>query len=334
MTSTEIPTVQPPAPPRKRRRGRRAAIVVLLVAIIIVFGAIGGVLWTENQIERIPEEELTSLNTPVSNGVRTILVVGTDSRDNLPDEFDNVFGDFSGSRTDTIMLVHFTPGGGAQLLSIPRDLKVEIDGYKDNRVNAAFAFGGADLLIDTIQDNLGIPIHHYVEIGFGGFAQLVDTLGGVTIDFAHDARDSKSGFNVKAGSRVLDGEQAVAFARSRHYRERRDGEWKSVGGSDIGRTRRQQALLMALFDEAASASTLDAANFARKFASLIRADQGLSTGVIIDLGRRGLSLNRADIEMMTLPVKALKEERSYVQTKEGAQQVIDAFVAGEPYPEL
>ena len=307
MTSTEIPVSPPPAPPRKSGRGRRVVLWLLVIAILVVFASIAGVLWAEGQIERIPSEELTSLDAPpASGGVRNILVVGTDSRENLPDDFDRVFGDFSGSRTDTIMIVHFTPGGGAQLLSIPRDLKVEIDGYKDNRVNAAYAFGGADLLIDTIQTNLGIPIHHYMEIGFGGFAELVDALGGVTMDFPYDARDTKSGFSVKAGTRVLDGEEALAYSRSRHYRELRDGEWKSVGGSDLGRTRRQQAMLMALFTEAASASTLDVANFARKFAGLIKADEGLSTPVIVDLGRKGLALNRADIEMTKQIVAAAK----------------------------
>ncbi len=334
MTTTETPTIPQPAPPRKRRPLLTVFLVILVFAVLAVFAAIAGIWWAESQIERIPDEELTALQVPVADGPRNILLVGTDDRSDVPDDFEDTFADVGGSRADTIMLVHFVPGEGAQLLSIPRDLKVEIDGYKTNRVNASYSFEGADLLINTLQDNLGVPIHHYIEIGFGSFAELVDSLGGVAITFPNAAEDSQSGFSTEPGTHRLNGEEALAYARSRHYRELRDGEWKSVGSSDIGRTRRQQALLLALFDEAATASTFDVANFARKFAGLIRADEGLSTGVILELGRAGLALDRSDIETMTLPVRAVSEERSYVVLRQPeADLVIDAFVSGEPFPE-
>jgi LCP family protein required for cell wall assembly len=334
MTTTETPTIPQPAPPRKRRPVFTVLLVILVFAVLAVFAAIAGIWWAESQIERIPDEELTALQVPVADGPRNILLVGTDNRDELPEGFEDTFSDVAGSRADTIMLVHFVPGQGAQLLSVPRDLKVEIDGYKTNRVNASYSIGGADLLIGTVQENLGIPIHHYIEIGFGSFAELVDSLGGVAITFPYAAKDSQSGFSVEPGTHRLNGEEALAYARSRHYRELQNGEWESVGGSDIGRTRRQQALMLALFDEAAGASTFDAANFARKFAGLIRADEGLSTGVILELGRAGLALDRSDIETITLPVRSVNEGRSYVVMRQPeADQVVDAFISGDPFPE-
>jgi LCP family protein required for cell wall assembly len=334
VTTIEIPTTPPPAPPKKRRPLLTVLLVLLVFAVLAVFGAIAGIWWAESQIERIPGEELTALEAPAAGGPRNILLVGTDNRDEVPEGFTDTFSDVGGSRADVIMLVHLIPGRGAQLLSIPRDLKVEIEGHKTNRVNAAYSFGRADLLISTLQDNLGIPIHHYIEIGFGSFAELVDTLGGVEIAFEHAARDSQSGFSIEPGTRRLDGEEALAYARSRHYQEKRNGEWKPVGSSDIGRTRRQQALLLSMFDEAASASAFDVANFARTFAGLIRADEGLSTGVILELGRTGLALERSDIEMMTLPVRNEKDVRAYVVRRQPeADLVIDAFIAGDSFPE-
>jgi LCP family protein required for cell wall assembly len=335
VTTTETPIVPTPAPPRRRHPALTVFLVILVFAVLAVFAAIAGLWWAESQIERIPEAELTALETPVAGGPRNILLVGTDSRAEVPEDFEDTFSDVGGSRADTIMLVHFVPGEGAQLLSIPRDLRVEIDGYRTNRINASYSFGGAGLLVGTIQQNLGIPIHHYIEIGFGSFAELVDTLGGVTLEFPNAAKDSQSGFSVEPGTHRLNGEEALAYARSRHYRELRDGEWESVGGSDIGRTRRQQALLLAIFDEAASASTFDVANFARKFAGLIRADEGLSTSVILELGRAGLALDRTDIEMMTLPVRASSEGgRSYVVRREpAADLVVEAFISGDRFPE-
>jgi LCP family protein required for cell wall assembly len=333
MTATQVPT-KPPAP-RRRTRGwvSRFVIGLLVLAILGVLAAIGFVLWTDSKIDRIPTEELGLLE-PVGDGPRNFLVVGTDSRENLPDDFEN-FGNFAGSRTDVIMLVHFVPGEGAQLLSLPRDLKVEIAGEGTNRINAAYTFGGPALLVDTVERTTGVTVNHYLEIDFAGFARLVDALGGVTMTFDHDARDRKSGFAVEAGEQRLDGEMALAYVRSRQYQEYRDGRWRGVAGSDIGRTGRQQALLLAVFDQLTSpSSAFNLPGFVSTFAEEIRADEGLRTGVILELGRNALGLDRGSIQAMTLPVRVQNEERSYVVPVEPkASAVLQAFIAGEPFPE-
>lgn len=336
-TTHPVTAPSPPPPPRGRRRGLKVLIGFLAFAVLGVGAAIGFLLWTDSKIDRIPDEELTSLVREI-DGPRTILVVGTDSRENLPDELDEGnFGTAAGRRTDVIMLVQLIPGERAQLLSIPRDLKVAIPGEGTNKVNAALVFGGPDLLVQTLRDNLGVKINHYVEIDFGGFAAIVDALGGVTIEFEHDARDVKSGLDIEAGVQRLTGAEALAYARSRTYQEFRDGSWVGVRANDIGRTERQQELLLAMFDEVSSRSgAFNLPGFASTVADNITTDAGLDLGAIVELGRTTLALERADINAKTLPVKISNENGvSYViRVEPDAQSTLDAFISGTPFPSL
>jgi len=322
-----------PKPSRRSSRVRKVLLFGLAFTVLVVAAAIGLLLWTDSKIDRIPEEELTSLVDV--DGPRNILIVGTDSRENLPDDLEGNFGTFSGARTDVIMLVHFIPGEGAQLLSLPRDLKVLIPGRDTGKINAAYVFGGPDLLVETIRFNLNIEINNYIEIDFAGFANLVDALGGIEMTFDKPARDRKSGLSVDGGTHVLDGAQALAFARSRQYEELRDGEWKKVGANDIARTRRQQAVMLALFDQATSpGNALNLPSFAGTVADQIRADKSLSISVLIELGRAAIGLRSGDLEAMTLPVRISKQGNvSYVVTVEPeATAVLDAFRSGLPFP--
>lgn len=333
MTTIEMPQAPAvPEPPRKKRRGLKVLLWLLLIAVFAVFGAIAFLVYTDSRIDKIPADELTSLQSVA--GIRNVLIVGTDSRENLPDDFEGKFGDFSGSRTDVIMVAHFT-GGRAQLLSLPRDLKVQIPGHGTNKINAAFVFGGPDLLVQTVQDNFGIPINNYVEIDFLGFANVVDALGGVQMTFDNAARDAKSGLDVEAGTQVLNGEQALAFARSRSYQELQGGSWVSVDGNDLGRTSRQQELLLTLFDQASSpGKAFNLPGFVSTFAEQIRADEGLSVSVMVEIGRSVLGLQSSEIDTKTLPVRVSNEGGvSYVVPVEpAAAATIDAFNAGEPFP--
>lgn len=313
---------------------KKVLLGLLIAAVVAVFGAVAFVYFIDSKIDKIPDEALPSLQEDVDEGFRNILIVGSDSRENLPEGFDN-FGSFAGERTDVIMVAHIVPGQSGQLLSLPRDLKVAIPDNGTNRINAAFVFGGPDLLVQTIQSNFGIPIHHYVEIDFGGFARVVDALGGITKTFDNPARDQKSGLRVDAGTQTMNGEIALAYARSRSYQELIDGSWKSVDGSDIGRTHRQQEVLLLMFDQATSASAaFNLPSFASTFAEQITADAGFSTSVMIELGRAALGLDSGEIETMTLPVTGSTEGGvAYVIPIEpDAQSVVDAFITGEPFP--
>src|SRR5690606_22476603 len=196
-----------------------------------------------NRIERV---EVSQSLTSASSGTN-YLIVGSDSRENVNEEGDAGFNGSdgpTGQRADTIMLLHLE-GGKAQMLSIPRDLYVEIAGTGDSqKINAAYN-GGPPRLVDTITQSLGIPVDRYMEVDFVSFAGLVDGLGGITIDFPLPARDTHSGLFVpETGPVELDGEQALAYVRSRYFEQLEpSGEWVQDPRADLGRMERQRAFL-------------------------------------------------------------------------------------------
>jgi LCP family protein required for cell wall assembly len=145
------------------------------------------------------------------------------------------------------MLVALVPARQrVQVLSLPRELQVEVDGHGLQKLNTALTYGGAPGMVDAVRRLTRLPIHHYVELDFEAVAAVVDALGGVTVDFARPARDLVTGFRARWGPQHLDGAMAVAYARSRQYEELRGGVWVRSDASDLGRIRRQQRLLLAL----------------------------------------------------------------------------------------
>jgi polyisoprenyl-teichoic acid--peptidoglycan teichoic acid transferase len=307
----------PAAPTLSRRdRSRRhrglwwAAIGALLFANLAVLTVFLGLRQVDAAVEQairteaVQDEEVVSELTPSPAGPsqpRTFLVIGSDSREGLDDL--SGFGDFGGSRADVVMLIQLLPAEGrAQVLSLPRDLWVPIEGHGSNRINAAYAFGGAPLLVDTVKRVTGSPVHNYVEIDFVGFQAIVDQLGGVTIDFPYAARDAKSGFSVEAGTQRLDGAQALAFVRARSYQENRDGRWVTDGSGDIGRTGRQQQLLLAILDQLARPSNVfEMGNVVRSFARHLTVDATFADQSIVELAFAMRGLRSDDIDRATLP---------------------------------
>jgi LCP family protein required for cell wall assembly len=225
------------------------------------------------------------------------------------------FGDFSGARGDVVMLVKVDPSGdGVTMLSLPRDLWVSIPGHGENRINAAYAFGGPSLMVETIQSNFDIEINHYVEIDFVGFQDLVDELGGITIDFPYPARDVKSGLDVDAGSQTLDGQQALAYARSRRYQELQDGSWRSVEANDIGRAGRQQDVMRALLARLKSPSSVaDAGNLASSVSRHMTVDSNLANESIASMVWDFRGLITGSVDGMTLPTTGATIRGSSVQ---------------------
>ena len=150
----------------------------------------------------------------------TYLLVGSDSRADLSAEERKELntGGAAGQRTDTIMLLH-TGDGPNLLMSIPRDSLVPIPGHGTTKINAAYAYGGPKLLVRTIEAATGIRIDSYVEIGFGGFVGLVDAVGGIEICPKEDMVDADANLSIKKGCQDVDGEVALAYARSRHAQQ-------------------------------------------------------------------------------------------------------------------
>jgi LCP family protein required for cell wall assembly len=260
------------------------------------------------------------------------LIVGSDTRANLPDDLEGRFGDFAGARADVIILAQVADGR-RQLLSIPRDLRVEIPGHGVNKINAAYAFGGPDLVVDTVANATGIRANHYLELEFGGFARIVDALGGIELDFPHPARDLKSGLDVSAGRQVVNGATALAYVRSRSYEENRDGSWVSQPGGDFARADRQREVLLKILEKGSSPSGLVRSPLlVGQVSSHLAADSQTSLFTLAGLGWGMRTAGATDA--VTLPGRSSNEGGvSYVIREEpAATEVLDAFAARRPLP--
>jgi LCP family protein required for cell wall assembly len=324
---------------------------VLAVAIVLGLAAVASGLLVKHVSDTIESnltrdtdvvQALTPTTSPKSvdtggtpdEPAQTFLIIGSDSREGVTDALGTNFGDFPGQRADVIMLVKVYPSEDrVQVLSIPRDLEVDIDGHGTNKINAAFSFGGSELMVRTVRQVTGLDINHYIEVNFVGFADIVDELGGVVLNFPYPARDLKSGFEIDAGTQRLDGAQALAYVRSRHYQEYRDGEWVSVDASDIGRMRRQQQIILAVLAEMKRPATLtDASGLVQTIASSLTVDSLLGQRTMLDLAWSLRSIDAAAIDAATLPTYGkMIDDRSYQLPKEPqATQVLAAFSSGDP----
>ena len=246
----------PPVPRSGLPKWLKITTIALLVVANLVALAVVWAIQTGNSLfsDAATDEDVVQFLDPSTGGELMFLVVGSDSRARLDDL--NNFGQAGGARGDVVMLVRVDSSGSAQMLSIPRDLRVEIPGHGTNKINAAYAFGGPSLMVETIKTNLNVSVNHYVEIDFVGFQAIIDEVGGIEVSFPYPARDAKSGLDVPAGDQILNGEQALAFARSRRYEEQQNGSWVSVEANDIGRTQRQQTVMKALVSRLKSPSSI------------------------------------------------------------------------------
>ncbi len=213
---------------------------------------IGGL---ESVLADLPDDDDETVEYPAEN----YLLVGSDARDGIDASTDDfgVIGDESevgGRRSDTIMVLRQERNGGAALISLPRDLWIEIAGTgKSQRINTAYntdTGGGAERLAATVSQSLGIPIHHYVEVDFVGFKDIIDRLGGVELCVGNAARDVNSGLAIDPGCQTLDGVQALAYARSRQYEEWNGTDWVKDPRGDLGRIERQQLFMRAAVEGA------------------------------------------------------------------------------------
>ena len=242
-----MPTAQP-LRARSRTWPQRLLVLTGCLIVIVSVGTASVAAYLGlrfGQIDRIDDIDLDARAGDAAN----YLLVGTDSREGLdPNDPDagGFLGDSGCDCTDTIMVLRVDPKEKqAYLLSFPRDLYLPIAGTGDKaRINTAHAHG-EQTLIDTITENFGIPINHYVEIDFVGFEQLVDAVGGVPLWFDAPVRDRHTGLDVpQSGCVELDGEQARKFVRSRYLEyQDEDGDWDSDPTADLGRITRQQVFV-------------------------------------------------------------------------------------------
>ncbi len=238
-----------PGGPRKRRRFRLRRVLAVLLLLVLVY--VGSMIWAIsgvwNSIDRV-DSTPENATRPADSSGSNFLLVGTDSREDLTREERNdlVTGHAEGSRADTLMLLHLPESGDPILISIPRDSYVEIPGQGSNKINAAYSIGGPELLVNTVEQSTGLRVNGYLEIGFGGFVEVVATVGGVEMCLDEPVTDEKTRLDLPAGCQQLEGAEALNYVRMRYGDPR----------GDLGRVERQREFLAALTHEMATPSTI------------------------------------------------------------------------------
>ncbi|HLS78604.1 MAG TPA: LCP family protein [Nocardia sp.] len=283
-----------PAPrPRRPRRKRHPFRWFLALLLVLLIGSVAGIVHLDGELTRI--DALANYEDRVGDTPGTNwLLVGSDGRSGLTAEQEQQLatgGEVGPERTDTIMLVHIPRSGPTTLVSLPRDSYVSIPGHGRDKLNASFALGGPQLLVQTVEIATGLRIDHYAQIGFAGFADVVDALGGIDICLPQAIDDPLAGIDLPAGCQRLSGPEALGFVRTR-----------ATALADIDRMNNQRLFLSALLQKATSTSTL--VNpfrlwpLATGTAKSLKVDDG---DHLWDLGRLGWAM-RGDTVATTVPV--------------------------------
>jgi LCP family protein required for cell wall assembly len=221
-----------PAAKKKRHVGRWVALSVVAVLLAVLSYPLWLINWASGLIQTT--DALSGARGTVGT---TFLLAGTDTRtEQDANELGLPFDGTPGSRADSIMILHRPTRGTTALISIPRDTAVEVPGRGIQKINAAYAFGGPELLVQTVEGLTGLTIDHYVEIGMGGLGDVVNAVGGIDLCMDRTVDDWESGLVWQAGCHHVDGRTALAFARMR----------MSDPTGDIGRGERQRQVIAAI----------------------------------------------------------------------------------------
>ena len=259
-----------------------------------------------NGIDKRPEKKSTAMN---------YLLVGSDTREGLSKEELKKLrvgsvATAAGKRSDTMLLVHISKARDkAILISIPRDTFALVPEHKSksgkiipavhSKINSSFNWGGAPLLIQTIEEMTELKIDHYVEINFAGFARIVDSIGGVEVCTKKNINDPKSHLILEAGVHTLNGIESLKYVRTREF----------DGMGDLGRMQRQQAFMSAVLRKATSAGVLlnpvTMASFINSALSAVTTDSELKNSDLIALAKQMKSLSTSSVRTLTVPLSNL-----------------------------
>lgn len=238
--------------------------------------------------------------------------------------------------SDTILLLRLDPAtGDAAVLSIPRDLYVDVPGSSQWKINSTLLIGGMDKLIETINANLGVPVNHFVMVDFAGFSELVELVGGVPVYFPYPTRDAGSGLHVsESGCWILNGSESLAYVRARTIEEQIDGIWTRLvtPAPDLARIERQQEFMVLALEQALERGGADLtriSQFVEVGTQAVQLDETLTAGDLLDLAGAFRDYDTDALRVATLPVEPLfAEDGGYLgeQLRElEAADLLDVF---------
>ncbi|MER5208699.1 LCP family protein [Streptomyces sp. NPDC002825] len=321
-----------PAPDWRKRI--KVGSIVLVVGVLA--WGIGTYAWASSQMRN--EVDLSKvIERPEEGDCTTYLIVGSDSREGMSAEEKKKLhtGSAEGKRTDSMMILAACSSGNT-MVSLPRDSWVTIPNFVGSesgksyparggsKLNAAYAMDGPELLVRTVEYNTGLHIDHYAEIGFAGFANIVDALGGVELNIEKGFKDKKSGADFQAGKQTLNGEQALAFVRTRY----------AFAQSDLQRTKNQQKFLSALANQAATPGTI-----LNPFALYPTLGAGLDTLIVdkdmslYDLGKMFFAMkgiSGGDGKSMNMPLAGTAPQNSLKWDMPKVKQLVEQIKNDEP----
>ena len=287
---------EPQRPRRKKKRVWRKVLVVVLILVILGVLGVGLYVWNvgrtfDKNANHLSDEQVfgTKKAGDKGKGGTNILLLGSDEPMDKVD-----VNDSRGLRSDTIMVMHLPESGSnVQVMSIPRDSWVDIEGHGKAKINAALSTGGLPLAVSTVSDFIGTDLDHVAIIDFEGFKALTDSLGGVTVN--SEQSFEKNGYTFTQGENVLDGDEALTFVRER----------KSFKDGDFQRARNQQAFIKGLTSEIISADTLSnpkkIQDMVSDFSPYMYVDSGLDAQYISATAFGMRDVRPGDIEFFTSP---------------------------------
>jgi LCP family protein required for cell wall assembly len=312
---------------------RRRLVVGLVMALVLVVGVGLIAAWRLNaNITRVDVTAALGADRPVASGAAVnILLLGSDTREGEGNDAIGKVTEEPGNHSDTNLLVHLSADRSwATVVSIPRDSmtpappdcspSVAVEEWTVRQWNRNYTKGGAGCLIRTLEGNTGIFVDHYAVVDFRGFQSMVDALGGVEVCTPAPIDDRNSGLRLSAGRHTLEGEEALAYVRTR----------KSLGdGSDLGRIERQQAFLASVMQEATSTQLLVQPRRLYSFLSAatgsLTTDPTFGVGTMSDLATsvKGIGLDR--IQFVTVPHEPYPPDENRVQWSPAAEQLWSAL---------
>jgi len=319
-----------PRPPRRRRFGPGKILLTLLTVFVLFLAGVW--VYLEFSINRIDALHNYDGRPAAASGTNW-LIVGSDSREGLTpeDEARLVTGDVEaaggGTRTDTMMVAHLPDNDTRPtLVSLPRDSRVAIPGHGTGKINSAFAIGGPQLLVQTVEQATGLRIDHYAEIGFGGFAKIVDAIGGVDMCVDKEMHDTFTDITIPAGCQELDGAHALGFVRMRHS--------EATPRSDLDRVENQRKFIGALVSQISSAGTLlnpfDVFPLLNAAPDALTIDEGDHLHNLVGLAWAMRGISSDGVLSTTVPVTSGSAEH-WDKTK--SQQLFDALRGDTAVPE-
>lgn len=324
----------PQQPPTTRRRRRKRPVLrivgILFLAWLLYMIAVPIHAWTS--VAQIDATPAGSAERPTDQPGTTILLVGSDGRDQLTDEQRGELGtgDTEGRRTDTMILLHQPTKGEPAMISLPRDSWVNVPGKGEAKLNAAYAWGGAPLLVETIEQNTGIRIDGYLEIGFLGVVEAVNAVGGIEVCPEEPIKDQDSHLDLPAGCQTLDGRTALGYVRMR----------KADPTGDLGRMARQREVIGKVAKKALHPmSVLNPVTYWNlNMAAAHTLGRGKDTGMMEALGGVRVFFSAATGSGMSLsiPVSDANARRGdqsvMLWDPEASREVFDAVIKGDSTP--